>query len=196
MSVNQNISLDFIRRAREARPADAALQGDIRYLWWALSEVRTLTKEHMEVLDCSGWGDGIFASLMATRMMPVEAHYLYAKRKHDEALKFRKDCGADCVTVPILDAKVPECNPYDVIIIDGLPGNTAGMRAAGVLRNVLGWSMWRFSRVFVRHGDNTEMAQVYKTMKTTMEWATIPHTSIVHGCMSEAWRESILKPQS
>ena len=149
MSANQNISLDFIQRARAERPADAALQGDIRYLWWALSEVRTLTKEHMEVLDCSGWGDAIFASLMATRMMPVQADYLYVKRKHDEALKFRKESGADCVTVPILDGEIPPCNPYDVIIIDAVPFNK--VRAASVLKNVLARSLWRFTRIFIRN---------------------------------------------
>ncbi len=192
--MNQNISIDFIRRAQEARPADAALQGDIRYLWWALSEVRQLTKEHMEVLDCSAWGDGIFASLMATRMMPCEAHYLYVRTKHDEARKFRKESSADCVTVPILDGKIPQCNPYDVIIID--PVKQYQTRAVRILRNVLAWNMWRFSRVFVRNGDTAAFITVYQSMSKTMKWERIPHTSIVHGCMSEACRESVMKPQS
>ena len=189
---NISFSLDFISRARAARPADPALTGDIRYLWWALSEVRSLTKEHMEVLDCSAWGDGIFASLMAKRMMPCEAHYLYVKRKHDEAMSFRKACGADCVTVPILDGRIPQCNPYDVIIIDAQP---LGFRkAAGLLRFVLCHSMWRFSRVFVRHGNTPLFNAVYGSMAQTITWGTIPHTTIIHGRMSDAWMKTIAPP--
>lgn len=184
--------LDFIRRAQAARPADNALAGDIRYLWWALSEVRALTKEHMEVLDCSGWGDGIFATLMAMRMMPCEAHYLYVKNKHNEALKFRKESGADCVTVPILDGKIPECNPYDVIIIDDTKSSPA--KAAHTLKQVLSRSLWRFSRVFVRNGAANEFDRVYKSMKSTMTWGRIPTTTIFHGHMSEAWCKNIVPP--
>lgn len=186
--MNDKLSLGFTLRASAARPSDKSLEGDIRFLWWALSEVRSLTKENMEVIDCSGWGDAIFASLLATRMMPCEAHYLYVKRKHHDALKFRRDSGADCVTVPILDGKIPQCNPYDLIIIDPV------QNSASVLKQVLAHSLWRFSRVFVRHGDTKIMSEVYKSMKTTMEWSKIPHTSIIHGCMSKAWLKMIAPP--
>ncbi len=186
---------EFTLKATAARPQDPALVRDIRYLWWALSEIRGLTKEGLEVLDCSVWGDAIFATLMTARMMPCEAHYLYVKKKHHDALAFRKDHGADCVTVPILDGKVPTCNPYDVIIIDCMPSVPRGVKeSVKALKNVLAWSMWRFTRIFVRNGYTDNLAPVYKSMSKTMVWSRMPHTSIVHGCMSESWRKSIAPP--
>lgn len=190
-------ALQFLDRARRSgcRQPDDALVGDTTYLWWALGEIRTLTTESLEVLDCSPWGDGLFASLMAMRMKPCEASYLYKKKWQPKAEALAKLCGTDCEISPILNGKVPTHNPYDAVIIDTFESASGFASAARNLRLVLANGMWRFTRIFIRHGKaSRQLEDVYRAMRATMEWSVIPQTSIVHGHMSEAWKEIIEPP--
>lgn len=184
----------FIEQARRVRTVDADLENDIRYLWWALYEIRICTAEPMEVLDCSTLCDGLFASLMALRMKPCEAHFLGSTKRGFRAEALMPGfCGVMDYVVPILDGKVPPCNPYDVVIIDPLPLNTG--RASSFLRDSIACCAWSFTRIFIRHGGwGHEFAGLYQKMRKTFTWSAIPHTTIVLGHMSEEWCHNIAPP--